>query len=298
MTPAEFSEARQRLGLTLNQVASEFRVSSSRVAEWERGARAIPRKVADQVRWHAVVAAREAVLEASGLPPCSEISRLEERLEEPEASEMLAAIEALNRHGETCHVCRARADYVEQHGPPLPEVAEPLLLRAVGAVMRLADRLPGWLRPPKGEGGEGRRTGLLVAAAFSALAVVLFAVRAVARIVWISLDRPVASEPWYEPLMIVGAVSAGYVVGFYLAGAVFDATRRIRHRFIGYVLRGALATMAVYGTLGLVMPLLGAEFSYGEMPVIAGSLTVVGAIAGMVLWGWHRITGKSPESVT
>ena len=87
----------------------------------------------------------------------------------------------------------------------------------------------------------------------------------------------------------------GYFVSFFLAGWVFDATRRIRHRFTGYVVRGALGAAAIYGSIGLILPAMDRSMPLREWPMMVGLFTVLGALGGGVLWVVHWVRGKLPS---
>ena len=84
-----------------------------------------------------------------------------------------------------------------------------------------------------------------------------------------------------------------YLVGFYLAGWVWDALRPIHHRFIGYVLRFGLAGVAIYGAVAAAVPFVDREHmslqdSLGFIGFIAG----IWALIGAGLWVKDRLWGK------
>jgi uncharacterized membrane protein len=94
-------------------------------------------------------------------------------------------------------------------------------------------------------------------------------------------------------------VIPGYFIGFYLAGAAYDALRPIGHRFVGYVLRWSLGGAAVYGTIAVLMPLIEHKpYSLRDAPGFVGLLTGFWAIIGAVLWVKDRVTGKLPKQAT
>lgn len=290
MTAAEFAAARERLGLSVEQVAAELHLAPSVVAAWERGDLKVPRDTAALLAWRAALAEQEAVLAASGLPECPVAAELDRAAVAAVGGDAFdATAGALAAHADGCPACQARAAHLERHAPPLPELPVPRWARAVAWAAGLGDRLPPGLRPPAGEAGEGRRMGLLIAAAFSALAAAVVAVGFVALVATVGWPRLTWRDAAALPVIVTG-----YIVGFFLAGAAFDATRSIRHRFGGYVLRGALAAGAIYGTIGLAMPLIDSEARLGDVPLFAGLFAAFGAVAGAVLWIRARLTGKLP----
>jgi hypothetical protein len=294
MTREEFAAARATLGLSIDDVAAELNVPPHSVAAMETGAIRVPRSIARGLRYRAAARERELVMANSGLPECQTATALLHAAEAEDAERSLPILEKLTTHARDCAECIARAQYLEQHAPPLPEFPMPAWVRAIAWIGRQLDRLPPPLRLPAGDAGEGRRIALFAAAGFSLLAI------GIAMFALISGAMSHRSDPlwWREPLGIAVFAPLGYFIGFFLAGWVFDVTRRIRHRFIGYVIRGALAAAAIYGTMGLMMPAFENDSTYGDVPIVAGILTVVGAIGGGVLWVVHRVRGKLPSRVT
>ncbi len=288
MTSDEFIATRTRLGLNAEQIAADFGVTPHVVAAWENGTVRVSSHVARSLRWQAVVAERAATVAASGLPECPVLEALESAMEDKEGDELLAAFERIGPHAESCAVCRARAEYADAHGPRVPDVPMPRWMRIAGAVNTLFDRLPSWLRPPNDETGQGRRIGLWVGVMFSALAVVISAAYIVR-----AAGAPGALR---EGAVLLAVIIPAYIVGFYGAGAAYDALRPIGHRFIGYVLRWGLGGAIVYGTIALSMPLISEDpmswSGAGFFTLLMGS---VWALIGAGVWVKHRITGKLPK---
>lgn len=294
MTAAEFTAARERLGWTAEQAAAEYDLTPSVVAAWERGTVKIPRDVARDLRWRAALEERKAVLDASGLPECPEARTLDQAAAQKEGEELIAGLEALTTHAKACPVCRARSEYMDRHAPPLPEFPMPRSVRVFGAFEALVKRLPAPLRPADGAAGEGRLIALGIAALLSAFVVAMLVLVGASRLATHGWE----ADWWGASLTILAAVIPGYFIGFYLAGAAFDATRRVRHRPVGYVARGALAMGAIYGTIGLIMPLIDAESRFADVPIFAGGFAVLGAVVGGVLWVRDRLRGKLPKPAT
>lgn len=296
MTPQEFAAACARLHLTIIQTAVDFDVERDVVEEWERGTRVIPRGVADKLRWRAAAAEREAILAASGLPECPISMSLEAIAIDKDGYELTLAVDERAEHARNCAVCRARNEYLASHAPPMPAPPPTTLWeRAIAGLHGLLDRLPRPLRPPAGPTGDGRRTGLVAAAALTVCIATVVAIVDVA-----SLLLPYAGQVnWLRgQLTAVAMIVIGYGVGFYVAGLVFDLTRRIRHRLIGYMVRGGLGCAAVFGTIAAVAPMFIDSNRLSDVPAFVALVTGLGAFAGASLWIWHRGEGKLPTPLT
>ena len=293
MTSLELAEARRRLDLTPTDLAATYGLSPEAVLAMEQGRAPVPKRMARDLTWQVALLERSAILAGSGLPECAEATRFAKQAEGQEGDELLRALEALNAHAEDCTVCRAREEYLEEQAPPLPEPPLPFWIRAIGRVTEAVGRLPRGIRPPKGEPGEGRRTGILMATGFSILAFALIGVGLVRTI----LSEGRLGAEWREMAAALVWIPVGYFVGFYTGGLVFDFTRPIRHRFVGYVLRGGLGAVALYGAVGLMAPLLDDEFTWGDVPIVTAGLGIIGCLIGAGLWVKHRATGKVAPSI-
>ena len=294
MTAQEFLAARERLGWTREHVAAEFDLTPAVVEAWERGTVKIPRDIGRDLRWRVAVEEQQAVLAASGLPECDEAAKFDRIVESKDADAIIAASDAYIAHVDVCPVCVARREYALRFGPAMPEFPMPRGARLVAWGAALVDRLPRLLRPPSGPAGQGRWMGLWFGACFSALAVgiaLLFSVSV--------LTRGGAANWWRDVVTPILVVIPGYFIGFYLAGAAYDALRPIGHRFVGYVLRWSLGGAAVYGTIAVLMPLIEHKpYSLRDAPGFVGLLTGFWAIIGAVLWVKDRVTGKLPKQAT
>ena len=294
MTREEFAAARATLGLSVDELAAELNVPPHSVASMETGAIRVPTHIAKDLAFRAALRARQEVLEKSGLPECPTAAALERAATAAEGQSPLELFQKLTAHSAGCAECRARTEYLERHAPPLPQYPMPAWIRAIGWMDRQLSRLPGFMRVPERDAGEGRRVGVFTAAGFSLLAI------GIAAFALISGVMGGASRPgwWRDPIEIAVFVPIAYFIGFFLAGWGFDATRRIRHRFIGYVVRGMVGAAAVYGTMGLIMPAVDKDGNWHDLPLLVAIFATLGAIGGGILWVVHRVRGKLPGPVT
>jgi hypothetical protein len=168
----------------------------------------------------------------------------------------------------------------------------PILMRGIGFIEDLLERLPPSIRPPEGENGRGRRTGVGMAAFFSLIAIAIGTLGAFAAIA----SDGLASSWWQQPLGIIVAVPLAYFVGFFLAGLVYDLTRPIARRPWGYMLRGLLILPAVYGSVGLALPFFADDISWSAWPYVTLGFGIIGGIGGGLLWIVDRIRGKLPAT--
>jgi DNA-binding XRE family transcriptional regulator len=296
MTASQFLAARRTLGLTQEEMASELDLTPHVIAGIENGEARVPKGIEKELNYRVALAQRDAVLAASGLPECPVALKLEQQLERlatNNVDEASKAVDAVSAHMDSCPTCKARRAYAEKHAPPIPDMPLPGWMRGADYLERLVQRLPPPLRPPEGDNGEGRRTGVFIAASLSLLAIVIAVVGAVARLfAW-----GVASSWWRESLAIIAIVPLTYLVGFFLAGTVYDLTRPIARRFLGYVVRGGLIVPAVYGSVGLVAPLISKRASWSYWPGMVLAFGIIGALGGGMLWVVDRLKGKLPPAV-
>ena len=293
MTAQEFAAARQALGLSIEDVAAELNAPPHSVEAMESGRIRVPKRIARDLIWRVAYRQRQGVLEASGLAECETAKALERAALGQEPQSALRILEQLLAHSSGCPVCRARSEYLKLHAPVLPEYPMSAWMRGIGWLDQRIARMPRIVRPPEGDEGEGRRLGIFTAAALSILAL------GIAAFVMISgaLAGRGNADWWRELAAVILIVPIGYFLGCFLAGWGYDATRRIRHRFVGYVVRGALAAAAIYGSIGLVMPVMEMDFDWSDWPGFVAGFAVFGALAGAGLWIIHRVRGKIPGSV-
>jgi len=297
MTASQFLTARQELGMTHEELAGTLDLTPHVIAGIEDGKARVPKAIEKQVRWLLALAKRDAILAASGLPECpvmTEFWRLEWSPDEQSNSERLKALETLRAHVENCPICKAREEYADKHAPPIPDMPQRGWMRGLDFLMSLDQRLPRPLRPPEGDDGEGRRMGIFGAAFFSVMAIGIAVFYAFARLAaW-----GVASNWWNESLAIIVLVPLAYFVGFFLAGTVYDLTRPMAGRLVGYVLRGGLILPSIYGSIGAVIPFVRPSYSWSYWPGTTLGLGLVGALGGAIMWGVDRSKGRLPRSVT
>ncbi|MEJ2217464.1 MAG: hypothetical protein P8099_12705 [Gemmatimonadota bacterium] len=147
MERMEAATARERLGFSPEQLAAELGVTEAEVEAWEAGRMAVPKSAARRLAWRAALAERKAALAASGLPECDWLKAWEAEPVPTKMKERVKRLEAANAHAAACPVCKARADYVKQHLPPLPEQPVPAWAGALRWFMAKVQLLPKWARP-------------------------------------------------------------------------------------------------------------------------------------------------------
>jgi hypothetical protein len=145
MTAEDLTRARAVLGLSPAELAAEIGQTEPVVRAWEDGSLRIPRQYAIQIVWRAAVAERQAALASSGLPECTWVARWMEMTPAAGLTQR-EQVAALRRHAATCPQCTARARFIEQNFPPMPDLPVPAPLRVLRAVGKALQRLPRWLR--------------------------------------------------------------------------------------------------------------------------------------------------------
>lgn len=304
----QLAAARARLEMPPEQFADTLNLTVYELEAMEGGRREIPEAVAVHARLQIAEHDHARVMAASGLPECASANRLAAAMDGArngvtdarhaprdalaEADEAFdAAVASLAAHATTCATCRARAEYAARHAPPMPELSpDGILLRVLGWSIGVGERLPGALRVPPGLAGEGRRTGIGTAVGLAMMvAVVPFAVMIAASLARGRFaDAGKAIGFWF-------VVAAMYLVGFYLAGCVWDATRALRHRFAGYLLRGFLLPAAIYGMVAVGMAVMDADSDLLMAPTVMLVVGVLGALAGAAMWALDRMRGRLPR---
>jgi len=283
MSVDEYRVATRRLGLATIDVATMYGFTPHVVEAFEAGSVRIPARVAADLRWKAALAERDELLAASGLPSCERaaalLTALETAVVNGEPDDVTRASEATVGHAQECAICQAREGYLAAHAPALPEMPIGRGMRAFLALTRAFASLPPGIRPPEGNAGVGRQMGLFLATGLSLLAWGIIALAVVG-----SLGTR-GSVPRLGELARGGSVvTVAYFFGFWLAGAAFDLLRPIRASVVGHALVGAIAAVAIYGSVGVAMPLLDPDASLRDVPPVTLFLAPVGAVAGLVFW--------------
>jgi hypothetical protein len=231
-------------------------------------------------------ARRQEILDKSGLPVCETAEALVNAARGLEGDALLAALKAISAHADQCPVCRARHEYAERHGPPLPPMPLPISMRVIMGLSAFAETLATALGVPPGDAGKGRRMGIGLAVYFTVIAATMVTLGGVSSLLrgnWASFSRG-----WSPALILL--IPLAYFVGFFLAGGVFDLTRGVSKRFIGYLTRGAIGTAALYGAMVPVV-MFTDKSSRGVFtwvfPLVLGA---VGGLAGSAMWvlDWAR----------
>jgi transcriptional regulator with XRE-family HTH domain len=147
ITADEVRAIRERMGLTLAQLAGEMGIDADDLRKWEDGSVKPPRGTGQNLAYTVALLERRAALAASGLPECAWVTAWEQEPEAENLDRVTEQLERLNEHSAACPACLARERYVDQRFPPLPELYTPPFMRPLDVVMTAIDRLPRWLRP-------------------------------------------------------------------------------------------------------------------------------------------------------
>jgi hypothetical protein len=145
MTAEDLARARALLGLSPGELAAEMGLTEPVVRAWEDGSLRIPQQYALQIVWRAAVAERQAALASSGLAECTWVARWMD-VTPPRGPTQREHLDALRRHAATCPQCTARARFIEQNFPPMPDLPVPGPVRALRAAGKALERFPKWVR--------------------------------------------------------------------------------------------------------------------------------------------------------
>jgi hypothetical protein len=268
MTAEDLTRARALLGLSPGELAAEIGLTEPVVRAWEDGSLRIPREYAIQIVWRAAVAERQAALASSGLPECTWVARWMD-LAPPSSAAQREHLEALRRHAAACPQCTARAHFIEQNFPPMPELPIPAPVRVLRIAGKLLKRLPQWLR----------------AAVVGAFAVGVFTIL---RVVGMAIggDGP---SPLDALLLIAGSLIGGAYLGA-VAGITYaivrDPLRKIGRA--GDYVAGILCVWAYLLASVIPMQLLTGRPAFAT-PEDAAAIAFGGAVVGVIIGHlWFR----------
>lgn len=268
MTAEDLARARALLGLSPGELAAEMGLTEPVVRAWEDGSLRIPQQYALQIVWRAAVAERQAALASSGLAECTWVARWMD-VTPPRGPTQRAHLDALRRHAAMCPQCTARARFIEQNFPPMPDLPVPTPVRAFRAAGKALERFPRWVR----------------AAAVGAAALGVVTVLRVAGTVVAGEGPSFVGALGLIAASIVGGAYLGAVAGLTYA-IVRDPLRRIGR--LGDYIAGVLCVWAYLLASVIPMQLLTGRPAFPTpdhaMAVAVGG-AVIGALIGHV---WFR----------
>lgn len=268
MTGEDLARARALLGLSPGELAAEMGLTEPVVRAWEDGSLRIPQQYALQIVWRAAVAERQAALASSGLPECTWVARWMD-VAPARGPAQREHLDALRRHAATCPQCTARARFIEQNFPPMPDLPVPVPVRVMRIAGKALKRLPQWLR----------------AAAVGAVAVGIFTILRVAGMA-IAGEAPSALATLRLILgSIVGGAYLGAVAGITYA-IVRDPLRRIGRA--GDYVAGILCVWAYLLASVIPMQLFTGRPAFAT-PEDAAAVAFGGAVVGIIIGHlWFR----------
>lgn len=275
MTASELCAAQEKLGLSNEALAAELAVTPHVVDAWRAGSLAVPKKLAEELRWRAAIAERQAAVEASGLPACAWVREWEGRAVPTGLDAVEKHFKSLTTHSGSCATCIARDRYVEERFGPLPP--PPSLGGFMGTVFLLLEKVPAWGRPAA--------AGAAILGAIVSLRL-LFAL----------------PSAWSEParlvealIALVAAMGAGAAGGF-----AYSLTRPALRRLgrPGDYLTGIVCVFAYMGALAVVAPVAFGEPMIEDRPglvIFAGLSVFFGLIVGHTWFRPDPPSAREPE---
>lgn len=140
MNGFEIRRTRERLGLTVDELASALDVPEAEVRGWEEGQKRIPQWEGRVIGWQLAMLERERLLARSRLPECAWFKAWNANRASSSADVQEAA-----RHVAECRTCIRRRRYVEERLGPEPPFPEGTVSRILGPVADLfvAEPSPG-----------------------------------------------------------------------------------------------------------------------------------------------------------
>jgi hypothetical protein len=268
MTAEDLARARALLGLSHGELAAEMGLTEPVVRAWEDGSLRIPKEYAIQIVWRAAVAERQAALASSGLPECTWVARWMD-IAPPRGAAQREHLDALRKHAATCPQCTARARFIEENFPPMPDLPVPTPLRLLRAAGKALKRLPQWLR----------------ATVVGAVAVGIFTILRIAGMA-IAGEAP---APLEALLLIAGSILGGAYLGA-VAGITYaivrDPLRKIGRA--GDYVAGILCVWAYLLASVIPMQLLTGRPAF-PTPQDAAAVAFGGAVVGIIIGHlWFR----------
>ncbi len=134
----------------------------------------------------------------------------------------------------------------------------------------------------------GIKAGILFAVGFSAIAIVRVAVFLIETAV---LGHGHSTHDLGDAGRLFAFVIPAYFVGNMVAGALFSLVSYIPFRMIRYTLTGFLCGTAIYGAVGVAIPLVDRKpLDWKEIETIAGIMGIAWATLGfaMSILDWNR----------
>ena len=147
MTSQEAAEARQRLGLSVEDLSAELALTPDVVKGWEAGQVRVPGRVAKDLQWRLALQDREQALLTSGLPNCEWMVAWENEEIPDDAKAHTAYMERADKHLKSCSACTAREEFVAERFGAMPKPPLPAWMTTLGWIAVRVEKPPEWARP-------------------------------------------------------------------------------------------------------------------------------------------------------
>src|SRR5689334_22899303 len=149
MTASELVAARTRLGLSVEQFASQLGLPRDWYVDFEDGRAKLPKRETQLVVFLVACAERDEALAQSGLAMCPWIEQWQR--EAPAAGAKAGAraeyLERAGAHVKGCAICQARDQFVKERFPDMPKPPVAGWIRVLAGVASWIEARPAWARP-------------------------------------------------------------------------------------------------------------------------------------------------------
>jgi transcriptional regulator with XRE-family HTH domain len=138
---------RDKLGLSVADLAHELGLTPNVVEAWERGSVSVPSKLAKELKWREAVVDRQRALVESGLAECDWMAAWESEPVPDKLETHTAHLERALNHQKSCEICQAREKFARERFGEMPARPMAWWMRGLAWIASRAEKLPEWAQP-------------------------------------------------------------------------------------------------------------------------------------------------------